>query len=231
MIPRGGSDESDESDDTEPMSSEEERPPPRRSKSKERGRSSSRRTAKETKPKGRSQRMMSVQRTDSEGDDPFEERGGIDEDFASGEKLAVEIDHEFRTSWRGRVGRCLPRSTSSKRYWMERETGSMKPAPLVSKIKSEAPSAISRNSSSTSMSTSWLMELADSQHEREQNGTQESKPEGDGSSLDENEQCEQALMGHEEELKLESSRKSSSAIARQNGTGATSRERVCDCRW
>ena len=70
----GGSDDSAESDETEPMSPEDERPP-RRSKSKERGRTASRRTAKETKPKGRSQRMMSVQRTDSEGDDPFEERG------------------------------------------------------------------------------------------------------------------------------------------------------------
>ena len=81
----GESDDSDESDDTEPMSSEEERPPPR-SKSKERGRSASRRTAKEAKPKGRSNRMMSVQRTDSEGDGPFEERGGIEKDFASSEK-------------------------------------------------------------------------------------------------------------------------------------------------
>ena len=46
-----------------------------------------------------------------------------------------------------------------------------------------------------------LMELADSQHEREQKGTRASKQESDGSSLTENEQCKQAPMGHEEELK------------------------------
>ena len=40
--------------------------------------------------------MMSVQRTDSEGDDPFEERGGIEEDFTSSEKLVVEIDPAFK---------------------------------------------------------------------------------------------------------------------------------------
>ena len=78
-------------------SEEEEAPPPRsRSKSKERGRSASRRTAKEKKSKGRSQRMMSVQRTDIECDDSFEEKGGIEEDFASSEKLVVEIDHEYK---------------------------------------------------------------------------------------------------------------------------------------
>ena len=76
-------------------SEEEEQSPPRRSKSKERGCSASRRTAKEKKPKRRSQRMMSVQRTDSEGDDSFEERGGIEEDFAPTEKLAV--DHKILT--------------------------------------------------------------------------------------------------------------------------------------
>ena len=92
----GGSDESEERDDTEPMSSEGERPPPRRFKSNERRRSASRRSAKEVKPKGRSQRMMSVQRTDSEGGDSFEERGEIEEDFASSEKLLVEIDQEFK---------------------------------------------------------------------------------------------------------------------------------------
>ena len=40
--------------------------------------------------------MMSVQRTDSEGEDSFEEKGGIEEDFASTEKLVVEIDQEFK---------------------------------------------------------------------------------------------------------------------------------------
>ena len=40
--------------------------------------------------------MMSVQQTGSEGDDSFEEKGGIEEDFASTEKLVVEIDQEFK---------------------------------------------------------------------------------------------------------------------------------------
>ena len=77
-------------------SEEEEQSPPRRSKSKERGRSASRRTAKEKKPKGRSQRMMSVQRTDIECEDSFEEKGGTEEDFASSERLVVEIAQEYK---------------------------------------------------------------------------------------------------------------------------------------
>ena len=78
------------------MSSEDERSS-RRSKSKERGRSASRRTAKEeTKPKGRSQRMMSVQRTDSEEEDSFAEMGENEKDFASSERLLVEIDQQYK---------------------------------------------------------------------------------------------------------------------------------------
>ena len=112
----GESSDSEESEDTEPMSSEEEEEaPPRRSKSKERGRSASRRTAKEKKPKGRSQRMMSVQRTDSEGEDSFEEKGEIDKDFASIENWLRRSTRSSRSSWKRRVQRCLPRPTSSKR--------------------------------------------------------------------------------------------------------------------
>ena len=95
----GGSDDSAEIDETEPMSSSEEERGQRCgacSKSRERARTASRRTAKEAKPKGRSQRMMSVQRTDSEGDDSFEEMGELAEDFASSEKLVAEIDQEFK---------------------------------------------------------------------------------------------------------------------------------------
>ena len=40
--------------------------------------------------------MMPVQRTDIECDDSFEEKGEIEEDFASSEKLVVEIDHEYK---------------------------------------------------------------------------------------------------------------------------------------
>ena len=67
----GESSDSEESEDTEPMSSEEEEeePPRRRSKSRQRGRSAPRRTAKEKKPKGRSQKMMPVQRVGIEGQD------------------------------------------------------------------------------------------------------------------------------------------------------------------
>ena len=91
-------DSGDESEETEPMSSEEEEEskPRSRSKSKERGRSASRRTSKEKKPKGRSNRMMSVQRPDMECEDSFEEEGDIEEDIASSEKLLVEIDHEYK---------------------------------------------------------------------------------------------------------------------------------------
>ena len=62
-----------------------------------------------------------------------------------------------------------------------------------------------------------LVELADSQHEREQKGTRESKPESDGSSHTENnEQCEQALMGHGEELKKEFERDCAKEWNRRN---------------
>ena len=40
--------------------------------------------------------MMSVQRTDSEEDNSFAERGEVEEDFASSEGLVVEIDQEFK---------------------------------------------------------------------------------------------------------------------------------------
>ena len=81
------------------MSSEEEREQRRgsRSKSKERGRTAFRRTAKETKPKWRSQRMISVQRTDSEGgDDPFEEMGEPWKDVASSGKLVEQLDQDYK---------------------------------------------------------------------------------------------------------------------------------------
>ena len=126
------SSDSEESEDTEPMSSEEEEEaPPRRSKSRERGRSASRRTAKEKKPKGRSNRMMSVQRTDSEGEDSFEEKGGIEEDFASSEKLVVEIDHKYKgilERTRGvllaKVGKLQEVADESAGDWFD-ETGSL----------------------------------------------------------------------------------------------------------
>ena len=41
--------------------------------------------------------MMSVQRTGIEGEeDSFEEKGEIEENFASSEKLLVEIDNEYK---------------------------------------------------------------------------------------------------------------------------------------
>ena len=55
--------------------------------------------------------------------------------------------------------------------------------------------------SSSFMANVKLTELAESQHEREQKGEEESK-DGDP-PLKENEQAEQALMGHEEELTKE----------------------------
>ena len=70
-----------------------------------------------------------------------------------------------------------------------------------------------------------LMELAESQHEREQKGKEESK--GDDSPLNENEQAEQALMGHEEELTKEFERD----CAKEWNRRRLARERVCDCRW
>ena len=47
------------------------------------------------------------------------------------------------------------------------------------------------------------MKLANSQQERDQKETAESKPESDGLSLSENERNEQLLVGNEEELKKE----------------------------
>ena len=40
--------------------------------------------------------MIPVQRPGTECDDSFEEKGEIEEDFASSEKLVVEIDHEYK---------------------------------------------------------------------------------------------------------------------------------------
>ena len=182
--PEGESDNFDESDDTEPMSSEEERPP-RRSKSKEGGRTASRRMAKETKPKGRSQRMMSVQRTDSEGDDSFEERGELEEDFASSEKLVVEIDQEFKDLLDETRAALLANIDKLKDVldgaggWFD-ETGSLG-------VENQVKGTIRDLEKQILNIDVNLMKLANNQQEREQKGTLESKLESDGSSLNENE--------------------------------------------
>ena len=145
--------------------------------------------------------MMSVQRTVSEGDDPFEERGGIDEDFASNEKLVVEIDHESKDILERTRGALLAKVGKLKEVldgagdWFD-ETGSLG-------VENQVKGAIRDLDKQLLDIDVNLMELADSQHEREQKGTQESKPEDDGLSLNENERNEQALMGNEEELKKE----------------------------
>ena len=179
-------------------SEEEEQSPPRRSKSKERGRSASRRTAKEKKPKGCSLRMMSVQRTDSEDEDSFEEKGGIDEDFASTEKLVVEIDQEFKALLECTRGVLLAKVDKLKEVadgcagdWFD-ETGSLG-------VENQIKGAIRELRRQVPDIDIRLMELAESQHEREQKGKEE--PKAVDPSPNESEQAEQALMGHEEELK------------------------------
>ena len=219
----GESDDSDESDDTGPMSSEEERPP-RRSKSKERGRTAPRHTAKETKPKGRSNKMMSVQRTDSEGDDPFEERGGIEEDFASSEKLIVEIDQEFKDLLEKTREALLAKVDKLKEVrdgaedWFD-ETGSLG---VENQVKG-ATRDIKKQILDIDVN---LIKLADSQHEQEQKGTLEPKQESDGPPP-----MKMNNVSKPSWNMRRSSRKSSSATARKNRTGADLRERVCGCGW
>ena len=162
------SEDSEESEDTELMSSEEEEEaPPRRSKSKERGRSAPRRTAKEKKPKGRSQRMMSVQRSDIECEDSFEEKGGIEEGFAASEKLVVEIDHEYKDlleRTRGvllaKVDKLMEVAKGNAGEWFD-ETGSLS-------VENQLKGAIRELRRQVLDIDVKLMELAESHHEREQ---------------------------------------------------------------
>jgi hypothetical protein len=171
----GESDDSRESEETEPMSSEEEEDAsPRRSKSKERGRSASRRTAKEKKPKGRSQRMMSVQRTGLEDEDSFEEEGEGEEDFASSERLQVEIDQEFknilehtRSVLLAKVEHLQEVAKGNAGDWFD-ETGS-----LV--VENQLKGAIRELRRQILDIDVKLMKLAKSQHEREHEGKEESK--------------------------------------------------------
>ena len=186
-------------------SEEEEEPPPRsRSKSRERGRSAPRRTAKEKKPKGRSQCMMSVQRTGIACDDSFEEKGEIEEDFASSGKLVVEIDHEYKgllDRTRGvlleKVERLQEVAKEDAGEWSD-ETGTLS---VENQLKG-ATRELRRQILDIDVR---LMELAKSWQEREQKKGKEESKDGDPSLIisRENEQAEQALMGHEEELTAE----------------------------
>ena len=199
-------DSGEESEETEPMSSEEEEDskPRSRSKSRERGRSASRRTSKEKKPKGRSQRMMSVQRPDMECEDSFEEEGEIEEDIASSEKLLVEIDHEYkdildrtRSVLLEKVEKLQEVAKEDAGIWFD-ETGSLT-------VENQLKGAIRELRRQILDIDVKLMELAESEQERERKKGKEESKDGEPPNVisQENEQAEQALMGNEEVLAAE----------------------------
>ena len=188
------------------MSSEEEEEskPRSRSKSRERGRSASRRTSKEKKPKGRSNRMMSVQRPDMECEDSFEEEGDIEEDIASSEKLLVEIDHEYkdildrtRSVLLEKVEKLQEVSKEDAGIWFD-ETGSLT-------VENQLKGAIRELRRQILDIDVKLMELAESEQEREKKKGEEESKDGEPPNVisRENEQAEQALMGNEEVLAAE----------------------------
>ena len=187
------------------MSSEEEEEskPRSRSKSRERGRSASRRTSK-AKPKGRSGRMMSVQRPDMECEDSFEEEGDIEEDIASSEKLLVEIDHEYkdildrtRSVLLEKIEKLQEVSKEDAGMWFD-ETGSLT-------VENQLKGAIRELRRQILDIDVKLMELAESEREREKKKGEEESKDGEPPNVisREKEQAEQALMGNEEALAAE----------------------------
>jgi len=144
--------------------------------------------------------MMLVQRTDSGCEDSFEEKGGIEEDFSSSEKLVVEIDHEYKDILERTRGVLLAKvdklqevAKGNAGEWFG-ETGSLS-------ADNQLKGAIRELRRQVLDIDDKLMELAESQHEREQKGKEESKDVDP--SPNESEQAEQALMEYEEELKKE----------------------------
>jgi len=205
-----------ESESTEPMSSEEEG-----SSRRSRGRSSSRRTAKggaskgrgkgRAKSKSRSKFMMSVQRTGIEGEeDSFEEKGEIEENFASSEKLLVEIDNEYKAVLDATRDTLLDKIKKLKEVqgmatdWFD-ETGSLG-------VENQVEGAIGALEIQILEMDVKLQKLAESQREREQKGEEESKEndppnEGEQNEMFWHHRClesvECILMHQEEVLKQE----------------------------
>jgi hypothetical protein len=202
-----------ESESTEPMSSEEEG-----SSRRSRGRSASRRTAKSkgrgkgrAKSKSRSKFMMSVQRTGIEGEeDSFEEKGENEENFASSEKLLVEIDNEYKAVLDATRDTLLDKIKKLKEVqgmatdWFD-ETGSLG-------VENQVEGAIGALEIQLLEMDVKLQELAESQREREQKGEEESKEndppnEGEQNEMFWHQRClesvECILMHKEEVLKQE----------------------------
>ena len=126
------------------------------------------------KSKGRSQRMMPVQRTGSEGEeDSFEEKGETEEDFASSEKLLVELDSEYTAVLDATRGALLDKINKLKEVqemaidWFD-ETGSLG-------AENQVKGAIRELEKQLLDMDVKLMELAESQQEREQKGKEEPK--------------------------------------------------------
>ena len=89
--------------------------------------------------------MMSVQRTDSEGDGSFEEMGDPWEDFASSEKLVEQIDQDYKELLDETRAAVLAKIDALKQVMGGTGgIGLMKPAPSRWKTKSKGPCANSR---------------------------------------------------------------------------------------
>ena len=139
--------------------------------------------------------MMSVQRPDTECEDSFEEKGEIEEDVASSEKLLVEIDHEYkgildrtRSVLLEKAEKLQEVAKEDAGEWFD-ETGSLS-------AENQLKGAIRELRRQILDIDVKLMELAESEQEREQKKGKEESKDGDPSLIisRENEQAEQALM-------------------------------------
>ena len=148
---------------------------------------------------------MSVQRPDAECEDSFEEKGEIEEEFASSEKLLVEIDHEY-TDILDRTRSVLLEKVEKLQEvakedagggWFD-ETGSLS-------AENQLKGAIRELRRQILDIDVKLMELAESEQERERKKGKEEPKDGDPSLIvsQENEQAEKALMFHVEVLAAE----------------------------
>ena len=158
------------------------------------------------------------------GGGSFEERGEIEEDFASSQKLVVEIDQEFKDLLEQTRGVLLVKIDKLKEVlggagdWFD-ETGSLG-------VENQVKGAIRDLEKQILEIDENLMKISKSQHEREQKGNGEPKQESDDLPLMKTNRVSKPSW----EMR-KSSRKSSSATALKNGTSADSRESVCECRW
>ena len=168
--------------------------------------------------------MMSVQRTDIGCKDSFEEQGGTEEDFASSEKLVVEIDQEYKGILERTRGVLLAKkldklhevvAKGNAGEWFD-ETGSLS---AENQLKG-AIRKLLRQVLDIDVKNPWNWPRASMSENIRGRGSRKTRI----PTLTRASRLSKPSWGMRR-----SSRKSSSATARQNGTSADSRERVCDC--